>query len=187
MGIEDDALAYIVAISRGLPHYTHLFGQRSAKAALERESLIITIDDVDHCMTECIEQIDQSIRRKYHKGTLSPRAGNIYKEVLLAAALAPVDELGYFQPASLRRPLSKLLDRDAPVSLFGQHLKHLCQEDHGHILEQTGVSRKFRYRFTQPMMQPFILINARRNELITRVQIEQLARSYQEPELSEAF
>ena len=39
MSIQPDALAHIVALSRGLPHYTHLVGQRSAKAALERESL----------------------------------------------------------------------------------------------------------------------------------------------------
>jgi DNA polymerase III delta prime subunit len=187
MAIQPDALAHIVALSRGLPHYTHLFGQRSAKAALERRSLIVELDDIDAGMGECIEQIDQVIRKQYHQATISPRSGNLYKEVLLAAALAPVDDLGYFAPADLRIPLSALLGRDAPVSLFGQHLKSLCEEDHGHILEQVGSARKFRYRFAEPMMQPFILMNGRRNDLITREQVDQLALSHYEPRLSSDF
>jgi DNA polymerase III delta prime subunit len=188
MAIQPDALAHIIALSRGLPHYTHLFGQRAAKAALERRSLIIDLDDIDTSMGDCIEQIDQVIRKQYHKATISPRRGNLYKEVLLAAALAPVDDLGYFAPADLRSPLSALLGgADAPVSLFGQHLKNLCEEDHGHILEQVGSPRKYRYRFAEPMMQPFILMNGRRNNLITREQVDELAISHYEPKLSSDF
>jgi Cdc6-like AAA superfamily ATPase len=73
MTIDPDALAYIVASSRGLPHYTHLVGQRAAKAALERRSLNITIDDIDAAMPDAVGQIDQIIRRQYHQATLSPR------------------------------------------------------------------------------------------------------------------
>ena len=188
MSIQPDALAHIVALSRGLPHYTHLFGQRAAKSALERKSLIIDLDDIDSSMPDCIEQIDQVIRKQYHQATISPRRGNLYKEVLLSAALAPVDDLGYFAPADLRSTLSVLLGGgDAPVSLFGQHLKNLCEVDHGRILEQVGTPRKYRYRFAEPMMQPFILMNGRRNNLISRQQIDELAVSHYEPKLSSDF
>jgi Cdc6-like AAA superfamily ATPase len=187
MAIQPDALAHIVALSRGLPHYTHLFGQRSAKAALEQRSLIVELDHIDASMGDSIEQINEVIRRQYYQATISPRKENLYKEVLLAAALAPVDDLGYFAPADLRTPLSALLGRDAPVSLFGQHLKSLCEEDHGHILEQVGTARKFRYRFAEPMMQPFILMRGRRDGLITREQVDELALSHYEPRLSSDF
>jgi hypothetical protein len=85
MTIRQDALAYIVSLSRGLPHYTHLFGQQSAKKALEDRTLIIDIKHVD-AIPACIEETAQTIREQYHKATISPRKGNIYKEVLLAAA-----------------------------------------------------------------------------------------------------
>jgi hypothetical protein len=187
MDIQPDALAHIVALSRGLPHYTHLFGQRSAKKALEDRSLIIDIKHVEASLPECIEQTDHSVREKYHRATISPRKGNIYKEVLVAAALARVDDLGYFAPADLREALSTLLKRDAQVSLFGQHLKNLCESDRGPVLEQIGSERKYRYRFIEPMMQPFILMHGRRNGLITREQVNELAASHYEPRLSSDF
>lgn len=188
MMIDPEALAYIIASSRGLPHYTHLVGQRSAKAALERLSLNISIDDIDSAMPDAVGQIDQIIRRQYHQATISPRKGNLYKEVLLAAAMSPIDDLGYFAPADLQRPLASILNVDqVKVSLFGQHLKNLCEVDHGKILEQVGVARKYRYRFTEPMMQAFILMTARAKGQISREQINQLAVSHYEPKFSNEF
>lgn len=188
MTMDQEALAYIVASSRGLPHYTHLVGQRSAKAALERQSLKINIDDIDAAMPDAVGQIDQIIRRQYHQATISPRKGNIYKEVLLAAAMSPIDDLGYFAPADLQQPLAQILQtEEAKVSLFGQHLKNLCEADHGKILEQVGVARKYRYRFAEPMMQAFILMSARAKNQITREQINQLAVSHYEPKFSNDF
>ena len=188
MSIDADAIAYIVAMSRGLPHYTHLVGQRATKRAQERRSLQVTVDDVDAAMPDCVSQIDQIIRRQYHQATISPRQGNIYKEVLLAAAMSPIDDLGYFQPADLQRPLASILGvTETKVALFGQHLKNLCMPDHGNILEQVGVSRKFRYRFTEPMMQAFIIMMAREKSVISREQVRQLAVSHYEPKLSNDF
>ncbi len=188
MKIRPDALAFIVGLSRGLPHYTHLFGQQAAKQALQDRNLTIDIGHVEKALPACISETAQTIREKYHKATLSPRAGNIYKEVLLAAALTQVDELGYFPPVGLRRTLAQLLKReDAPVSLYGQHLKVLCEDERGKILEQTGTSRKYRYRFPEPMMQPFILMLGLANKSITRQQISDLAATHYAPRFSSEF
>jgi DNA polymerase III delta prime subunit len=188
MTIDDDALAFIIASSRGLPHYTHLVGQRSAKAALEDHSLNVTLEHIDAAMPDAVGQIDQIIRRQYHQATISPRQGNIYKEVLLAAAMSPIDDLGYFQPADLQKPLAEILNiPEAKVSLFGQHLKKLCETDHGKILEQVGVARKYRYRFGEPMMQAFILMTARAKGQISREQMNKLAVSHYEPKFSTDF
>lgn len=138
-------------------------------------------------MPDCIEDVDQTVREQYHVATISPRAGNIYKEVLLAAALAAVDDLGYFAPVALERALTTILGRTAKVSLFGQHLKILCEPDHGNILEQVGTDRRFRYRFADPMMQPFILMNGIHHKLVTKEQVARLAASYYEPNLSIEF
>jgi DNA polymerase III delta prime subunit len=188
MKIRPDALAHIVSLSRGLPHYTHLFGQQSAKKALEGRQLTIDINHIEVAIPACINETAQTIREQYHTATMSPRKGNIYKEVLLAAALAQVDDLGYFAPVDLRRPLAELIQKaDAPVSLFGQHLKNLCEKDRGKILEQTGSERKYRYRFVEPMMQPFILMQGLRSGLITRQQVNDLAATHYEPRFSSDF
>jgi Cdc6-like AAA superfamily ATPase len=188
MKIRPDALAYIVSLSRGLPHYTHLFGQQAAKKTLEHKELTVDIKYVEAAMSACIQETAQTIREQYHKATISPRKGNIYKEVLLAAALAQVDDLGYFAPTDLRRSLSEFLKKpDVKVSLFGQHLKNLCQPDRDKILEQIGSERKYRYRFVEPMMQPFILMQGLRDGLITRQQVMELAVTHYAPRFSSDF
>jgi hypothetical protein len=171
-----------------LPHYTHLFGQQAAKRALEERTLTIDIKHVEQAIPDCISATAQTIREQYHKATISPRKGNIYKEVLLAAALVQVDDLGYFAPADLRKSLAELLQREETnVSLFGQHLKNLCEEDRGSILEVVGSERKFRYRFVEPMMQPFILIQGLRMAQITRQQVNDLAATHYQPRFSSEF
>jgi Cdc6-like AAA superfamily ATPase len=188
MTINSDALAYTVSLSRGLPHYTHLLNQQSAKKALTARDLTINLQHVESALGACMEETAQTIREQYHKATMSPRKGNIYKEVLLAAALVRVDDLGYFAPADLRKPLSEFLKRnDVLVSLFGQHLKNLCEHDRGKILEQTGTERRYRYRFSEPMMQPFILMHALRDGVITREQVNELVATHYEPRLSNYF
>jgi Cdc6-like AAA superfamily ATPase len=188
MQIRADALAHIISLSRGLPHYTHLFGQQAAKKALEARELTIDITHVEKALPACIDETAQTIREQYHAATMSPRKGNIYKEVLLAAALIQVDDLGYFAPADLRTPLAQILKRpDAAVSLFGQHLKNLCERDRGKILGSIGTERRYRYRFVEPMMQPFILMQGLRGGLITRQQVNDLAATHYEPRFSSAF
>lgn len=181
MTINPDALSFIVSLSRGLPHYTHLFGQQAAKKALENRQMTVEVEHVEEALPSCISETAQTIRELYHKATMSARKGHIYSEVLLAAALAQVDDLGYFAPSDLQRPLTEFLGREAKVSLFGQHLKNLCEEDRGSILEATGTNRRYRYRFEEPMMQPFILMQGLRDKRITREQIHALAVTHYEP------
>ena len=145
------------------------------------------MNHVAEALPECIEETDRTIREQYHEATISPRKGNIYREVLLAAGLARVDELGYFAPADLQGPLSALLESEVKVSLFGQHLKRLCQEDRGGILERVGAERRYRYRFKEPMTQPFILMHGLRNGLISQTQVNELAATHYEPRLSGDF
>ncbi|HWI28816.1 MAG TPA: AAA family ATPase [Stellaceae bacterium] len=187
MDIQPDALAHIVALSRGLPHYTHLVAQQAGKKALENRKLVVDMAHVDEALPDCINRTAQTVREQYHAATTSPRKENIYKEVLLAASLAQLDDLGYFQPVALRTPLSALLKRDAPVSLYAQHLKNLADPDRGGILEQIGTHRRYRYRFSEPMMQPFILMNGLNNNLITKEQVMLLAATHYEPRLSSEF
>ena len=188
MDVRGDALAYIIALARGLPHYAHLIGQKAAIHAIKAHKLIVELDHVEAALPQCVQETSQMIREQYHEATLSPRKDNIYKEVLLAAALSNVDDLGYFQPVALCKPLAELLGKPSTlVAVFGQHLKILCAEDRGKILEVTGTVRRFRYRFVEPMMQPFILMSGLQNGTITRDQIGALAANYYEPRLSTDF
>lgn len=187
MRITKGALAQIIALSRGLPHYTHLLGQYAARRALAAKTFVIEESHVDEAQGKCLERVDQTIKEQYHAATQSPRGGNIYKEVLLGCALAEPDELGFFPAKAVEAPLSAIMKGKYDVPMFGQHLKKLCGGDRGRILEVTGSSRRFRYRFVEPLMQPYVILRGLTDGLIDKATLSALVPNYLQPRLSSEF
>ena len=187
MKISQQALAQIIAISAGLPHYTHLLGMYATRRALNARTLSITETHIDQAENDCLDRVDQTIKEQYHRATHSPRAGNIYRQVLLACALAEPDELGYFPAKAIERPLSEIMGSKYDIPKFGQHLKILCQQDRGRMLEQTGTSRRFRYRFAEPLVQPYVLLRGLADGLIDKAKLSALMPNYLQPRLSSEF
>lgn len=89
---------------------------------------------------------------------MSPRRDALYPQALLAAALVRTDALGYFAAADLREPMSRIMGRPCDISTFAQHLKKFCDSDRGNVLERTGVKRRYRFRFKNPLLQPFVIM-----------------------------
>lgn len=156
--IEGKSQNAIVNYSQGLPHYTHLLGLFAAQAAIERRAKTITDQDLQTSIQRCLDKAQQSIREAYDRATVSPRRDNLFKQVLLACAIAEKDELGYFTAGSVAQPMSDIMGRRYEIPNFAQHLKDFCDEKRGPILEQRGTTRRFRYRFCDPLMQPYITL-----------------------------
>lgn len=184
MKISKAAIAQIVALSRGLPHYTHLLGQYAARRALAAKTLAVDEIHVDAAEKECLDRVDQTIREQYHRATHSPRGGNIYREVLLACALSEADDLGFFPAKAVEEPLTNIMKSRYDTAMFGQHLKKLCESDRGEILELTGSPRRFRYRFVEPLMQPYVILRGLADGLIDKPTLAGLMPNPLQPRLS---
>jgi len=184
MTITRPAVAQITALSRGLPHYTHLLGQYAARRAIDSRTLVVDVPHVDEAEKDCLDRVDQSIREQYHRATHSPRGGNIYREVILGCALAEADDLGFFPAKAVEEPLSIIMKKPYDVAMFGLHLKKLCETDRAELLEQTGSPRRFRYRFAEPLMQPYVILRGLSDGLIDKPTLESLMPSPVQPRLS---
>jgi Cdc6-like AAA superfamily ATPase len=164
MTIDPIAKKRIVALSQGLPHYTHLLAQESAKRAVWIDGPDVdevTRDNVLEGMRKAVEASPQTLTQRYHEATSSPHKKTLYPDVVLAAAVTTGDELGYFAPAQLRQPLRAITGReDLGIPTFSQHLHALCEPDRGSILQRTGTPRRYRFRFSNPLMQPYALMKA---------------------------
>jgi Cdc6-like AAA superfamily ATPase len=158
MGIDQDAQALIVALSQGLPHYTHLLGKAACRAALDKRSLRITSAHVQSGIAKALEDTQQSVRTSYQEATTSPRKDTLFKQVLLACALAPVDDLGYFFSADVREPLSAIAGKQYDIPGFSQHLDKFSSDRRGNVLEKAGTQRRFRFRFHNPLLQPYVIM-----------------------------
>ena len=109
---------------------------------------------------KCINKAQQSIKDAYHKATSSPRPDNLFKEVLLACSLATTDELGFFAASDVVLPMSEIKGSTYQIPSFARHLKEFCSVERGRILERRGETRKFRYRFSDPLMRPYVTLQA---------------------------
>jgi Cdc6-like AAA superfamily ATPase len=156
MSCDQEVPIIIAKLSQGFPHYTHLLGLYSARAALNRDSIDLNKDDVFNAIAEAVDQAQASIRSTYQAAVRSSRKGALYEQVLLACALAEPDDLGFFAAADVREPLSSIMKKPFDIPRFVQHLSRFCEDDRKNILEKKGSPRMHRYRFSNPLVRPYV-------------------------------
>jgi Cdc6-like AAA superfamily ATPase len=155
MAIRPDAVRKIVTLSQGLPHYTQLLSQLSAQIALAQSRPTVSARDVDVAVGRALERAQQSVVEAYEDATADTRR-SIYPQVLLACALAPENDYGLFTPADVREPLSKILGKDLKTTEFTRHLERLSDTSRGNVLNKQGAGRTSRFRFVNPLLQPYV-------------------------------
>jgi len=161
MQIEMKAKKRIVQLSQGLPHFTHLLSLSSALTAIDHDSVYIQFTDLMAAMRDAVQN-SHSLLSDYIKATASPQRESLYEEVLLACGVAEKDELGWFTAASVAKPYSKLRADGKYYSqpYFANHLNEFCMDKRGPVLQRDTSVRAYRYRFINPLMQPFVMIHA---------------------------
>jgi Cdc6-like AAA superfamily ATPase len=159
MTIDRDALKRISMLAQGLPHYAHLIGLHASREALDAGSLTITLHAVKAAITRAIEDAQQSIRNAYMTAIRSARKDNLFSDVLLACALASKDQIQTFAAQDVRMPMRRITGKDYDIPNFAQHLAEFSDEKRGNILEKIGQTRRFRFRFANPLMQPYVIMN----------------------------
>lgn len=164
IAFSEEAKNLIVHISQGLPHYTHLIGLNAIRfASTKRFSRSVQREDVFGALQEATKQAEQSARERHTKATHSSHKEALYRHVLLACAVAAAqskDPLGYFNPGSVVDPLAVILERDVEIANFNSHLSEFCQDKRGPVLERDGQPRAYRFRFQDPMVVPFVFMDA---------------------------
>lgn len=166
MSIAADAKKKIVQLSQGLPHYTHLLSLCSAQRAATGLKKNVAIEDVRAAIDTALANAQQSIVGAYHRATASPRE-NLYPQVLLACSMAEPDGLGYFAAVDVRKPMSDIMKKLYEIPAFSQHLNAFCEDSRGPVLQRTGTARRYRFRFINPLMQPYVLMDGIRKGLIS--------------------
>lgn len=166
MKMDGDAYWKIIELSRGLPSYVHLLGLYSSQAAIRRKSQTIIEKDVDSAIQRALEKSQESTQADYNSAIHSNRSDNLYRQVLLACALAKTDERGQFSPNSVVEPLSSILQRSVKIDAFQQHLEKFIKEDRGAVLIRRGKERAYKFRFRDPMMQPYVIMRGIDENLI---------------------
>lgn len=167
MSIDSAAKYQITALSQGLPHNTHELGQLTGYACVDAYRRNAEKSDVEAAIKKAVENAQQTIVASYCQAISSPHQ-NIYKEILLAAALAKTDDLGYFAAGDLRKPLVTILHKEYGIDRYMRHLQSFCDNERGRVLERKGERRKYRFRFSESIMEPYVVMRGIAEGLITK-------------------
>ena len=167
MTIDDGAQERIVNLSRGLPAYVHNLGKFAARSAVHNKRLRIEEKDVDLAIDNILKRSQQQIHEAYYSAVHSNRKDARFHQTLLACALAATDETGYFVPTAVLEALNRILKRRMDMSDIQRHLDRFLMKEHGEVLTRIGSAKRYRYRFADPIMQPFVIMMGIRDQLIS--------------------
>lgn len=172
MTVTDDAIVRITKISEGLPTYAHLLSLHSGTRAIDDDREEVSLAHVDAAMRDVLDK--HSNRATYAQAIQSSRPDNLYAQVLIACALAKKDQLGYFPATAVRDPLSRIMGKPYDTPAFAKHLKAFMDLERGAVLQRTGPTRSFRFRFRDPLLQPYALLAGIANSIIPSDYVDEL-------------
>jgi Cdc6-like AAA superfamily ATPase len=172
MTIETSALKFISLVCSGLPYYTHLLAQHAVCMAISKDASVVSKHYVDAAMKKAIGDSEREMKSAYYEATHSRQPRTFFAETLAACALADHDEFGYFTAANIREPLGRIRKLETDIPTFTAHLERFCKKEKGAILQQSGDKHQRRYRFRDPLMQPFIIIRSLDDKKITVEEIK---------------
>lgn len=169
ISIEPAAVDRITILSRGLPHFTHLLALHAGQRVVQDDRSEITMSDVTAAIETAVEK--HVIESDYAKAIHSPHSDNLFEKVLLACALAPQDQFGFFTAGTVRDPLERIAGRRLEIPAFARHLNQFLGFERGSVLERQGSPRRYIYRFKSPILQTYTVLNGIAHELITAEQM----------------
>lgn len=158
MTISEDAELRMLRSAHGLPGFMHLLGQLASRSAIKRRTLNIDVSHWFDSIQKAVDKSEESIRRAFQKATASSYPGNKYKEVLLACAIVPKDDLGRFSAGDLRATYSQIAGGKKEITDYARHLSTFCQKDRGPALIKTGKPKSYKYHFENPLLEPYVVL-----------------------------
>lgn len=167
MTITAEAADRITSLSQGLPHYVHRLAQQAGLAAVTAGELEVTPDDVDFAIQAIVTDTQESVSKDYHAATYSTRPENLYDDVLLACAIAPADDRGFFRAAAVEGPLTAITGKPYKVPAFARHLEAFRSDERRRVLIREGSAKYYRLRFRDPLLQPYVIMRGLRSGKVT--------------------
>jgi Cdc6-like AAA superfamily ATPase len=174
MTIDPEALAHIAGLSQGLPHYTHLLSLHAARLAIDAGRDRVDVPHVVEAIGRALDKAQHSIRNAYAAAIASRHEKNYYPDVLLACALARNDDFGFFGPADVRAALERLSPGTFKDTRIERHLAHFApagEDEAAGILYAEARPQGRRYRFRNPLMQPYVILQGVSGGKVTRAML----------------
>ena len=184
--ISEDALWECVFLSKGLPYYAHLIGLHACQACCDNRKSTIAAKEIKEAQIRAIDDSKGSISKTFTDATWSERKDNIFLPVLVACALVKKDTEGKFLAKDVAKVLSDITGQPYEVPAFAYHLDQFTTTERGKMLEKIGVSRQFKFRFKEALLEPYVILKGREAAIISH-EVEKKYGPTRQPDLFTGF
>ncbi|MEA2453522.1 MAG: hypothetical protein QOG04_2232 [Actinomycetota bacterium] len=176
LAAEGAALTRMTQVSQGFPYYTKLLAQTAAREAIAEGRSGISLSDVDSSMKRVVGRVHETIRGLYNQATHGPNEAEL-RHALRASALARWDDRGFFgedEVGEVWRMTSRDGSDAGDISFL---LDDLSTTERGEAIEFKRTQRGLRYRFTTPLLQPYVLMEGLLSGEITPALLEEVRQT----------
>ena len=156
----------IAKLSQGYPHYTHLLGLWTGRRAIEQGRSQLSFSDIEKAIPDVLQNAEGGLQEQYERAIDSPKKTALFRQVLLACAMANKDSLGRFAVGALQEPLKIITEQNYTTGAYQAHLGKFCEWERGPILERSGQPKSYRWRFLNLQLIPYIVLQGVNNKLI---------------------
>ena len=150
--------ARIARLSQGYPHYTHLLGLWAGRRAVDERATDVSFEHLEHAIPDALENAEGGLQHQYERAVVSSVKNALFKDALLACARAEKDALGRFPVGALQSPLENITGRRYATGAYQGHLAKFCEDDRGSVLVRSGKKKLYRWRFVNPQLIPYVLL-----------------------------
>lgn len=173
MAFEPAVVAQIVRLCQGFPHYAHLLAKLSAEAALDDHRSTVAVHDFEQATRAAVDGASESIKELYRKAVTSQRRDSLFAPVLAACAIASEASGGTFSATDLRKPLAALTGVEREPPQYSYNLGKLCTPERGNVIEKMDYPGRPRYRFRNPLLEPYVLLKVHVERAVVAGLVEQ--------------
>lgn len=155
-----DVISQLVTISDRAPFFVHIIAKRTAQAAIERGSNLVTIDDFNVGIAGAAEDCHVELTSGYSRALASDNPNELHQQVL--EALAQTESRAVPQQKVFALVDSTAIKEGKPRTTpqqVGKVLKRLASPDCGNILTRDTANL---FRFTAPLMKGYVKLRMRR-------------------------
>jgi len=165
--IAADQLEYVCSLAQGLPVAAHRLGLQLTYRMLESGRGQVTHADIANALDDVIDRMPESHSLDWRQAVDGSQVGTLYEKVLIAAALAPRGEQGWFHPSDLQEALEVVSgDMASRKGAYSQHL-HRFATERGVVLDRSGSKGHWLFRFRNPSFQSYVVMRALSSGSIT--------------------
>jgi Cdc6-like AAA superfamily ATPase len=165
MSFSVDAIWTIIVLSRGLPYFTQMLSLHAAIKAISGRRVVVQNDHVEASLEDFISEAEVRFKNSYRDATRSNQ-DNYFQQSLLSCALAKTDDEGFFTANDIVEPYSAIMRDKKRIAHFEKHLRRFSTDEGGNFLTKKGGERQQTFRFTDPMMQPYVIIRGIQSKMI---------------------